>query len=78
VNRVEVHVDSRNIASQGVPKKLGFTHEATLRERVGHPDGIGDRMIFTLYRRDYERSPFSLPVEAFDASGSRLMGGPSK
>lgn len=71
MNRVEIHVDTRNIASQGVARKLGFKHEATLPERVGHPDGVGDRMIFTRYRKDY--APFAMPVEAFDAMGSRLL-----
>lgn len=74
MRRVEIHVDTRNVASQAVPRKLGFTHEATLPARVGHPDGIGDRMIFTLHAEGYPGSPSAnVAVEAFDAVGARLL-----
>jgi len=74
MKRVEIHVDTRNLASQAVPRKLGFTHEATLRARVGHPEGVGDRMIFTQHAEDYPGSPAaSAAVEAFDAAGERLL-----
>ena len=34
VDRVEVHVDPRNTPSLGVPRKLGFREEATLRAKL--------------------------------------------
>lgn len=75
VNRVEVHCDPRNVRSAAVPRKLGFVHEATLRERVSGPDGThSDAMIWTLLRREYPESPAAgQKVEAFDAVGTRIL-----
>ena len=72
--RVELHIDTRNTASQGVARKLGFAHEATLPERVDHPKGLGDRMIFTLHAMRYSASPAAtLPIEVFGAAADRLL-----
>ncbi len=48
VRRVEIHCDAANTRSAAVPRKLGFVHEATLRQQsvVGEPPG--DAMIWTL------------------------------
>lgn len=35
VNRAEIHCDPQNVRSAAVPRKLGFTHEATLRQCAG-------------------------------------------
>ena len=39
---VEIRCASKNIASAGVPAKLGFTHEATLRDRLALASGEVD------------------------------------
>jgi RimJ/RimL family protein N-acetyltransferase len=74
MRRVELHIDTRNVPSQAVARKLGFTHEATLPARVDHPQGVGDRMIFTLHRPSYAGSPASsIAIEAYGATGERIL-----
>ena len=76
--RVEIHVNPRNTASLGVPRKLGFREEATLRRRLPpcppDADGRGDLTIFSLLEEEFRASPLSaFPVEAYDAAGSRVL-----
>jgi RimJ/RimL family protein N-acetyltransferase len=73
-HRVDLQVDPNNTPSLGVPRKLGFTHEATLRRRLEPPTGHGprrDSMLFTLLA---EELPVSACVAygyaAYDAGGS--------
>jgi len=75
VNRVEIHCDPNNLRSAAVPRKLGYTHEATLRDRIRLPDGsYRDSMIWTLLRRDYPRSEAaSANIEAFDVLDKRVL-----
>lgn len=75
VERMEIRCDPRNEASAAVPRKLGYTHEATLRARVLGVDGtLNPGMIWTLVRDEYPASPSaSAPLEAFDAAGRRLI-----
>ncbi len=40
-DRIEIRIEPRNTASFGVPRKLGFAEEATLRRRL--PGGEGSR-----------------------------------
>jgi RimJ/RimL family protein N-acetyltransferase len=74
-HRVEIHCDPRNVRSAAVPRKLGFTHEATLRERA--PDHLGrwkDSMVWSLLARDYPFSPAAqAEMAAFDAVGRSLL-----
>lgn len=74
VKRVEVHCDPRNVRSAAIPRKLGFVHEATLRQRAVDADGEPrDTMIWTLLADEYPTSPAaSAEIEAFDATGGRL------
>jgi RimJ/RimL family protein N-acetyltransferase len=74
VARVEIHCDPANLASAAVPRKLGYTYEATLRQRsndfYGQPS---DSMIWSLLATEYPHTPCSTqPVEAFDAAGRRI------
>jgi len=69
VDRVEIHVDTRNVASAGVPQKLGFRHVATLPRSVRSPGGVGDRMIWMMLREDFVPT---VPIEVFDAGGRRI------
>jgi len=81
VQRVEIHCDPENVRSAAVPRKLGFTHEATLRSRVPYPAPPGlneqrrrDSMIWTLFEEDYPNSPAAkAPIEAFDVVGRRIL-----
>jgi RimJ/RimL family protein N-acetyltransferase len=69
LERVEIHCGPANAASAGVARKLGYTHEATLRGRAREPDGRPrDTMIWSLFAADYPRSPAAqVPLTAYDA-----------
>jgi len=75
VVRVEIRCDPRNVRSAAVPRKLGFVHEATLRQRI--TDAQGDRrdsMIWTLLTEDYAASRAQqADVKAYDAVGRRIL-----
>ncbi len=75
VGRVEIHCDPVNIRSAAIPRKLGFTLEATLRRRAVRPDGSDrDTMIWSLFATDYIESAASRArVAAFDAGGRPLF-----
>jgi len=75
VQRVEIHNDPENMASAAVPRKLGFVHEATLRQRTTTPDGEPrDAMIWTLLASEYPASPAAqAEIAAFDALGRHLL-----
>jgi RimJ/RimL family protein N-acetyltransferase len=71
---VEIRCASTNTASAGVPPKLGFVHEATLKDRRllanGQPDAA---QVFTMLARDYDASAAKrIPFTAFDATGRQL------
>ena len=73
-DRIEIRIDPSNVASLGVPRKLGFVEEATLRRRLpGRRDGpLRDGTIFTMFREDFD--PAIAPaLRAFDALGSQLL-----
>lgn len=78
-HRVDVQIDPANERSQGVPRKLGFTHEATLRRRLEPFDGFGprrDSMLFTLLAEELPASPCrSYDYAAYDAAGNALSRG---
>jgi RimJ/RimL family protein N-acetyltransferase len=73
-DRIEIRVEPSNTASLGVPRKLGFTEEATLRRRLpgraGEP--LRDVTIWTLFREDFD--PGIAPeIRAYDARAERLL-----
>lgn len=74
VQRVEIHCHPENHASASVPRKLGFTHEATLRQRSSNAQGsYDDSMIWTLFRSEYQVSPAAkAPLSSYDAAGRPL------
>ncbi|HZT90703.1 MAG TPA: GNAT family protein [Gaiellaceae bacterium] len=76
LDRVDIQVDQKNERSQGIPRKLGFTHEGTLRRRLERRAGEqrGDSMMFTMLREEYERAPWreSYPYRAYDVLGRGL------
>lgn len=75
VQRIEIHCDPGNFASAAVPRKLGYTHEATLRQRTVGSDGRpSDSMIWTLLASEYTTSPAArVNIRAFDAVGDPIL-----
>jgi RimJ/RimL family protein N-acetyltransferase len=75
VGRVEIRCDPKNVASAGVPQKLGFTLEAVLDGDAVDVEGRPrETMVWSLLRDAYPTSPASaVEIEAFDAFGRRLL-----
>lgn len=73
--RIEIHCAVDNVRSAAVARKLGFTHEATLRGRTLGVDGEPrDTMIWSLFAEDYAASPAArATLRAYDAAGTRLL-----
>ena len=74
LDRVEIHCDPANAASAAIPRKLGYTHEATLRRRTHWSDGkVEDSMIWTLFADAFPASPVAqIEIQAFDAAGREI------
>ena len=73
-DRIEIRIEPGNEASLGIPRKLGFMEEATLRRRLPAAEGkpLRDVTIFTLFREDFD--PAIAPeIRAFDARGDRVL-----
>ena len=74
VHRLEIHCDPGNFASAAIPRKLGFTHEGTLRAKTPFLDGWSDSMIWGLLETEYPHSPSSkTEIKAFDANGQQVL-----
>ncbi len=74
VHRIEIHCDPRNAASAAVPRKLGFTHEGTLRAKTPFLDRWSDSMIWGLLESEYPNSPaVQAEIKALDAAGNTLL-----
>jgi len=75
VNRVEIHCAPENAISAAIPAKLGFTHEATLKQRFEDSEGgIQDTMIWTLFAEEYPNSPAStIRISAYDCIGEKIL-----
>lgn len=74
VHRIEIHCDPGNLASAGVPRKLGFTDEGTLRAKLSFLDSWKDSMIWGLLDSEYPDSPSArAEMRAFDADGRQVL-----
>ena len=74
IHRLEIHCDPENFASAAIPRKLGFTHEGTLRAKTRFLDGWSDSMIWGLLETDYPESPSSqAEIKAYDANGLQVL-----
>ncbi|MBK9926433.1 MAG: GNAT family N-acetyltransferase [Anaerolineales bacterium] len=74
LHRVEIHCDVRNLASASIPRKLGFTHEGTLRQKTPFLDHWNDSMVWGLLESEYPNSPASrIKIKVFDARGNSLL-----
>jgi RimJ/RimL family protein N-acetyltransferase len=74
-DRIEIRIEPRNTASMGIPRKLGFLEEATLRRRLPGRAGGGplrDVTIFTMFREDFDPS-IAPTLRAFDARGRGVI-----
>ena len=54
IERMEIHCDEANIASASVPPKLGYRLTARLDHVPEAPGEVGTRLIWVLYRREWE------------------------
>jgi RimJ/RimL family protein N-acetyltransferase len=73
VERIEIRCDPANERSRAIPRKLGYTEEATLRRRLHYPE-VRDVVVYTLFRDDYPATPSAAAaVEAYDAAGKRVL-----
>ncbi len=73
--RVEIHCDPLNLRSAAVPRKLGFIHEATLRERFPTSESEWtDIMVWSIFASDYPQSPaHTINIQAFDSANRQIM-----
>jgi RimJ/RimL family protein N-acetyltransferase len=73
-DRIEIRIEPGNEASFGVPRKLGFGEEATLRRRLpGRAGGpLRDVTIFTLFREDVDPA-LARGIRAYDARGEQVL-----
>jgi RimJ/RimL family protein N-acetyltransferase len=73
VERIEIRCDPANDRSRAIPRKLGYTQEATLRRRLHYPEPR-DVVVYSLFREDFASSPAaSVAVEAYGAAGTRVL-----
>lgn len=74
-SRIEIHCDPANARSWAVARRLGFTHDGTLRRRMLTPQGDPrDDMIWSLFPDEYPASPaVGIEVRAFDALDRQVL-----
>lgn len=75
VARVEIHCDPANVRSFAVARKLAYTHDATLRQRLPRGDAPArDVMVWSLLKDEYPSSPAAAAqITAYDAAGRRIL-----
>lgn len=77
-DRVDLACAPENAASASVARKLGFTHEATLRRRtVDTEDKFRDLMIFSLLKSEFDERPAAAlaadnKLELFDSQNESM------
>jgi RimJ/RimL family protein N-acetyltransferase len=75
LDRIEIRYGPDNIRSAAIPKKLGYTREATLRRR--YPVGEGkmrDTVIWSLFADEYPATPAAIAaITAYDAAERQLI-----
>ena len=74
IHRLEIHCDPANHASAAIPRKLGFSHEGTLRQKTPFLNGWSDSMVWGLLEDEYAASPAAkAEIKAFDAHGQQVL-----
>ena len=76
LDRVDLQIDPRNERSLKIPRKLGFSHDGTIRRRL-EPGADGesrrDSAIFTMLQEELAASPcMTYDYTAYDVVGTRL------
>jgi RimJ/RimL family protein N-acetyltransferase len=67
IERMEIHCDEANVASASVPPKLGYRLTGRVEHEPEAPGEVGSRMIWVLYRREWEeRHPRPSPAATVD------------
>ena len=54
LNRVLIKMDAQNSKSKGIPSRLGFTYEGTLRQDRMWNNGFRDTDLFSLLREEWQ------------------------
>jgi RimJ/RimL family protein N-acetyltransferase len=75
LDRVDLQIEPTNDRSANVARKLGFTHEGTLRRRLPRREGEprADSMVFTMLREEAAGSPcMAYGYAAYDVMGERM------
>jgi RimJ/RimL family protein N-acetyltransferase len=76
LDRVDLQIEPSNVRSVNVARKLGFTHEGTLRRRLPRREGEqrGDSMVFTLLREELPGAPcMAYAYTAYDTLGAPIQ-----
>jgi RimJ/RimL family protein N-acetyltransferase len=76
VDRVEIHVESANEVSCGIPRRLGFAEDGRLRRRLPAPTGEArrDAILFTMLPEEFTVSELvDFPLEAYDSADSHVL-----
>jgi RimJ/RimL family protein N-acetyltransferase len=74
IHRLEIHCDPGNLPSASIPRKLGFTHEGTLRAKTRFLDRWSDSMVWGLLDIDYRNTPScKANIKVFDFRGNPLL-----
>jgi len=74
VHRINIYCDPENLASASIPRKLGYTHEGTLRANMRFLDRWRDTMVWGLLEDEYPNSPASnISIKVFDANGDSVL-----
>ena len=53
INRIEIKCAVENKPSQGIPERLDFTREGTIRQGERHADGFVDLFLYSLLREEW-------------------------
>lgn len=72
---IEIRCDPRNEWSRRIPQRLGFLHEATLKNRLNDVENnTRDVMIWTMFRENYNPNQVSaLNLKCFDVLGREIL-----
>jgi RimJ/RimL family protein N-acetyltransferase len=76
LDRIDIQVDPENERSLRIPRKLGFTEEATLRRRLDPKEDGGERrdsVLFSMLAEELPGSPCAaFAYDAYDSIGREL------
>ncbi|MEM7130841.1 MAG: GNAT family N-acetyltransferase [Chloroflexota bacterium] len=65
LEQVELWINGANIASQGLARKVGFARRGQFRMRYGHQSEAHDKVVYGLYRHEWEALPTLAPTQPY-------------